>query len=289
MKAIVFLFFTVSVFSQDFNYRDDVIKVGGDSDYPPFEYISDGYIPQGFNIDIIRAVAKTMQLDIEINQDSWSEIRKKFDSGNIDMLQGMYYSEKRAQKYLFSAPHIVMNQAVFKRKNSPYYNSVSSLKGKEVIVQSGDIMHEFAVNNKLTDKLIIVKSPEEGLRLLESGKHDFLLSSRITGLYWIKKLEINNITTGENIASFNYCFAVKKDDIELLNKLNEGLVIIQQTGVYKEIYEKWFSRLEPDLYIFKKAYKLIIIAVLSLFSLLLVFIVWSRSLNKTVKKKNCRT
>ena len=280
---IIFLISSVSVFSQDFNYGDSIIKVGGDFNYPPFEYVNDGYIPKGFNVDIISAVAKTMQINIEINLKPWSVIRGDFDSGKIDMLQGMYYSKKRAEKYLFSAPILSMNQAVFKRKDSPLYGSINSLKGKEVIVQTGDIMHEYAVKNNLTDKIITVKSLEDGLRLLSSGKHDFLLSSRITGLYWIKKLDINNITTGENIVSFKYCFAVYKNNTELLNKLNEGLIIIQQTGVYNQIYEKWFSKLEPDLYIFSKVYKLVLIGVLILFSLLLVLGLWSRSLKKTVE------
>ncbi len=264
---------------------DKIVRVGGDYNYPPFEYLHDSYIPRGFNVDIIRAVAKTMQLNIELDLEPWGEIRKKLDSGKIDMLQGMYYSEERAGQYLFSSPHLTMNQAVFRRKNSPPYTSASSLKGREVIVQKGDIMHEYAVKNSLTDKLIPVESPEDGLRLLASGKHDYLLSSRITGLYWINELKLKNITTGDNIVSFKYCFAVSKDNPELLTTLNEGLIIIQQTGVYNEIYEKWFSRLEPEMYIFKKAYKTILIVISSLISLLLIFVLWSWSLKNTVIRR----
>ena len=68
------------------------------SDYPPFEYINKGYIPKGFNVDIVRAIAKTMGLNIEIRLDKWSDIREAFESGEVDMLQGMYYSEERARK-----------------------------------------------------------------------------------------------------------------------------------------------------------------------------------------------
>ena len=279
------LFVSYPLLAQNYYGSDDLVIVGGDYDYPPFEFINNDYIPEGFNVDIIRAVAKTMQLNIEIDLEPWAQIRDKFENNEVHMLQGMYYSEKRAEKYLFSTPHIIMNQAVFRRKNSPSYTSIESLKGREVIVQKGDIMHEYVLKNNLTDKLILAESPGDGLRMLAAGKHDFLLSSRITGLYWIKELNLNNLTTGDNLVSYKYCFAVNKNNPELLAKLNEGLFIIQQTGVYNEIYEKWFSRLEPDLYILKKTYKFILIFLFGILTLLLVFILWSGSLKKTVRAR----
>ena len=270
------------LFSQnDYGYNS-VIKIGGDSNYPPFEYLAEGYIPTGFNVDIVRAVAKTMQLNIELVLEPWSDIRDKFDRAEVDMLEGIFYSDKRTEKYLFSAPYIIMNQAVFMRKDNYSDFSVTGMNGSEIIVQRNDIMHEYAVNNNITDKLVIVESPEEGLRLLASGKHDFLLTSRMVGLYWIKELNLKNITTGDNLVSYRYCFAVNKNNPELLASLNEGLVIIQQNGVYNEIYEKWFSRLDPDFYISKKIYKYFFTFLFTLSALILILFFWSKSLKKTV-------
>ena len=277
------------LFSQnDYGYNS-VIKIGGDSNYPPFEYLAEGYIPTGFNVDIVRAVAKTMQLNIELVLEPWSDIRDKFDRAEVDMLEGIFYSDKRTEKYLFSAPYIIMNQAVFMRKDNYSDFSVTGMNGSEIIVQRNDIMHEYAVNNNITDKLVIVESPEEGLRLLASGKHDFLLSSRMVGLYWIKELNLKNITTGDNLVSYRYCFAVNKNNPELLASLNEGLVIIQQNGVYNEIYEKWFSRLDPDFYISKKIYKYFFTFLFTLSALILILFFWSKSLKKNSTGKNSRT
>ncbi len=284
LSSAFLLLFIQNISSQQY-YPSNPVVIGGDSDYPPFEYINKGYIPKGFNVDIVRAIAKTMGLNIEIRLDKWSDIREAFESGEVDMLQGMYYSEERAKKYDFTSPHIVMYQAVFSRDNSPAYKGPESLKNKEIIVQRGDIMHEYAVENNLTDYLILADSPAGALRMLASGRHDFVLCSRITGLYWIKELGLKNLTSGDNLVSYKYCMAVPKDNPRLVGILNEGLSIIQQTGVYSEIYDKWFSILEPDVFFIKRFLKYIYIFTSALFLLLTGSVLWTWSLKSTVRKR----
>jgi two-component system sensor histidine kinase EvgS len=288
-KYILLLLMIISaniIFSHEFYSAENIVIVGGDNNYPPFEFMNDDFMPEGFNVDIIRAIAKTMQIDIELVLEPWAEVVKKLDNSEIDVLQGMFYSDERAEIYLFTAPHIIIHQAVFKRKNAPFYTGLNNLRGKEIIVQNGDIMHEYALKNNLTDKLILTESPEEGLTLLASGKHDFLLTSRITGLYWINELNLNNISAGDNLMSSNYCFAVSKNNKELLNILNEGMIIIQQTGVYNEIYEKWFNELGIRLHNIRKTFKIILISLVLMVSLLLVFVLWLSYLKKNVKIKS---
>ena len=178
-----------------------------------------------------------------------------------------------------------MYQAVFSRDNSPAYKDPESLKNKEIIVQRGDIMHEYAVENNLTDYLILADSPADALRMLASGRHDFVLCSRITGLYWIKELGLKNLTSGDNLVSYKYCMAVPKDNPRLVGILNEGLSIIQQTGVYSEIYDKWFSILEPDVFFIKRFLKYIYIFTSALFLLLTGSVLWTWSLKSTVRKR----
>ena len=58
-----------------------VLRVRGDRDYKPFEFINDKGEPDGFNVEIMRAVARTMGLDIEINLGPWSETRSELERG----------------------------------------------------------------------------------------------------------------------------------------------------------------------------------------------------------------
>jgi polar amino acid transport system substrate-binding protein len=92
-----------------------ILQGQGDHNYPPYEYLEGG-IPKGFNVDIMQALAKEMNLSIEIRLDDWDTVRHRLETGEIDMLMGMYYSEKRAKLVDFSTPHIMVTNAIFVRK-----------------------------------------------------------------------------------------------------------------------------------------------------------------------------
>ena len=70
------------------------IVIGGDHNYPPFEYLDENGRPAGYNVDLTRAIARALDLDVEIRLGPWSEIRKQLASGEIDAVQGMLYSTK---------------------------------------------------------------------------------------------------------------------------------------------------------------------------------------------------
>ena len=52
----------------------NTIVVGGGDSYEPFHYLADGQ-PTGFDVDLVRAIARVMGLDIEVRLAYWREIR----------------------------------------------------------------------------------------------------------------------------------------------------------------------------------------------------------------------
>ena len=222
------------------------IVVGGDNNYPPYEFLDSDGRPSGFNVDMIRAVAEAMGLEVEIRLGPWAEVRRAAESGKIDMLQGMFYSEKRTQRLDFSVPHTIVYHTVFVRKGSTGIRSPEDARGKEIIVQKGDIMHDYVLENRLSDKVIAVNSPEDALRLLSSGKHDCAFIAKMQGLYLVNRFRLSNLAAaGKPFSPREYCFAVTKGNAGLLGRLNEGLGIIKATGKYKEISDRWLGVLEP--------------------------------------------
>jgi PAS domain S-box-containing protein len=260
--------------------------VGGEYDYPPYSSLKANGEASGFNSELTRAIAAKMGLDIEIKLGPWAEIRKALEDGKIDAIQGMFYSEKRAQAFDFSPPFAIINHVVFGRKGSPAVRSTKELRDKEIIVMQGDIMHDYVVKKHLSDRLLLAPTPADVLRLLASGKGDYALVAELPALYWIKELKLSNLTiVGPAIEPSKYCYAVKKGDIILLSRFTEGLKILQQTGEYGELYEKWLGVLEPSQINKKLAVKYVAIALVPMAMLLAVSLLWSRMLRKKVNQK----
>lgn len=261
------------------------ILVRGDWAYPPFEYLSKEGQPEGFTIDIVRAVAAVMNVDVSIQLGPWDKVREQLERGEIDALSGMYKTEEREKLVDFSIPHLVVSYAVFVRKNSTI-QSIDDVKDKTIIVQNKDLGHDFLLENNVGRKIITLSNWEEVLRSLSQGKGDCAIVSRLQGVRLINKLKIKNVhAVGPPIIQRKYCIAVTEGNQNLLYAINEGLSIIKTTGTYDEIYQKWFKAYEGDPSVFQDAIRFAGLALVPLMAIVTLSLAWSWSLKRQVKLK----
>src|SRR5579871_5478133 len=71
---------------------------GGDARFPPYEYLDADNHPQGFNVQLVQAVAKESGIAIDIRLADWRQTMDALDSGHVDFIS-LGYSDARAQKY----------------------------------------------------------------------------------------------------------------------------------------------------------------------------------------------
>lgn len=213
----------------------------GDNNYPPFEYIDEGGNPAGFNTDLLRAVAEVEGLNISITLGPWYKVRDELEQGKIDLVQGMFFSEERAEIINFSTPYLFISQAIFVKKGSDI-RSINDLKNRKVAVQKKDINYDFLSDQGIESDIIAVENQTEALRLLSEDKADCAIVTSLANAYAIREYNWNTIEqVGPPLITNKYCFAVSSGNEVLLNKLNEGLTILKKTGVYDDLYQKWFG------------------------------------------------
>jgi polar amino acid transport system substrate-binding protein len=259
------------------------VTVGGDRDYPPYEFLDKNGQPSGYNVDLTRAIANVMGMKVEFRLGGWSEMREALQSAKIDVLQGMSWSEERAGEVDFSIPHTVVNHAVFARRDSPAVNSLAELEGRSVAVHRSGIMHDYLVRTDFKGRLVLTETPADALRQLAAGKTDFAVVAIVPGMYIIRELKLTNLLpVVRNVATHRYCFAVDKGNSELLSRFNEGLAILKKTGQYEQIYNKWLGVLEPEHVDLRTIAKYAAVVVVPLFLLLSGFALWSRTLHRQV-------
>ena len=263
---------------------DRPLLFGGNSDFAPFEFLNSDGMPDGFTIDLLKAVARQEGLNVKFDLGIWSDARSQLKDGKIDGLTGMLYSKERDKIFDFSVPYLVVPYMVFIRNGAPF-TSIKELKGKEIIVVKDVFVYDWATENRVTDSLIIVKEATDALKLLASGKHDCAVLPRLHGLDLLKDLKLNNIETfGPPILVKHLCFAVAEGNSNLLAELNEGLFAIHHSGEYDEIYLKWFSVHEQE----KRMGRLttyVLLMVGTIIIILLTFIFWNWSLKRKVAQK----
>ncbi|MFL1454898.1 transporter substrate-binding domain-containing protein [Marinobacter sp. GN3S48] len=262
------------------------IIVGGDHYHPPYEFIDENGEPAGYNVELTRAIAEVMGINVKFELGEWSEMRKKFVGGEIDVLQGMSHSDERAKNFEFSPPHAIVHQSIFARRGDPVVD-VSGLKGKEVIVQRGDIMEDYLIEHQVGARLLPVDTHADALRLLASGKGDYALVANLPALYLTQQLGLTNIVPVARPFSLSYGYAVRKGQSDLLAQFSEGVAILKNTGRYQEIYDEWLGPLKEDGGIPWKLIGQVGAAVSG--TLLLVLgsiVIWNRTLQREVDSRS---
>lgn len=301
MKRILIAFYIIVFgfyFSNTIGYGEDAkaYKSATEFDYPPFSVTYAG-IADGFSVELLKAVAEEMNIEIEFKVDHWNTIKNELRTGKLDVLPLVGRTEEREEYFDFSIPYIVMQGNIFVREDNSSIKSEEDLFGKEIIVMEGDNAQEYATQRNFTDNLILVPTYTEAFELLSSGKHDAILAQSIVGSKIIKDLKIKNIKavakvdgdglvrTKLNLSGFEqkFCFAVKEGDKELLGILNEGLLIVSENGRYEEIYNKWFPTTNEDNISIKEAITYLIVIIVPIIIIILIAAVFL--IKKEVKRK----
>jgi len=263
-----------------------VVIVGGDRDYPPYEFLDKNGQPAGYNVDLTRAIADVMGMKVEFRFGGWSEMRNGLLSGSVGVLQGISFSEDRTKTLSFSPPHTIINHAIFARKDTRPVNSIEELRGKEIIVFRDGIMHDYLTSLGFSSNLVMTETPADALRLLASGKHDYAVLAMLPGMYIIREHKLSNLVpVAKSISTQKYCYAVKKGNEELLARFNEGLAILKKTGQYQDIYDRWLGVLGPPKVAWEKVawYGAMVLGPLLL--ILAGTVIWSRALQKRVAQR----
>ncbi|MBF0527106.1 MAG: transporter substrate-binding domain-containing protein, partial [Deltaproteobacteria bacterium] len=258
--------------------------------YYPYTFLNQQGIPAGFSLDLAKAVAKVMGLEIDIQVGPWDQAREALAAGRIDMLPMMAYSKERAKLFDFSEPHTISYDAVFTKKNSDRLNSIKDLKGKTLIVMKNDAAHDYLMAKGLAtpDRLVLTDSLPEALRLLAIGKGDAALMPKLVGLLHLKNLGLSNLEQSPIVLDEYqrpFSFAVKKGNKDLLDRLSQGLSIIKATGEYDRIHSKWFGLVEPPKVTLQSVMKYILLAVAAFLVVVLFLAAWSLSMKRQVSMR----
>lgn len=129
------------------------IVLGTAADYPPYEFhkeINGKDEIVGFDIEIAKAIAKDMDIELEIKDMKFDGLLAALVAEDIDfIIAGMVPTEERKQSVDFSVPYYQAEQKMLvKAENADKVKTAADLKGKAVGAQKSTIQEEIA-NTKI--------------------------------------------------------------------------------------------------------------------------------------------
>lgn len=242
MRVVLFLSALALAFAGQAIAADKIVN-GIDANFPPFAYIDKTGQPSGFDVEAMEWVAKEIGVEVSHQPIEWDGIITSLLTKKIDIIaSGMSITEERAQKVNFSIPYWIIQQVMVTKKDSAL-TIEELLKGKKIIgVQQGTS----------EAKWLKAQAAEKGwnfeLRYYSSSPLavEDVLNGRIAAAAMddapakdaASKKDVQIVGTfGMHDEEFGY--AVRKEDKELLEKVNKALAKLMATPAWNEMIEKF--------------------------------------------------
>ena len=217
------------------------IVVGCDPTFPPFESLAPDNKFTGFDIDVMQAIARAEDLEVEFKNVSFDQLFSSLLANQVDaVISGITITEERKKRFLFSQPYFTYGQVIVVKANNSSINNFSDVAGKNVGVQAGTYAQMLAEQQPLA-KLSSFDTVEQALTELKKGPVDAVICDFPSAATYLQGSNQDMKLVAERISPEEMGIAVSQNKPELLAKINNGLQKIIENGEYTKIYRKWFG------------------------------------------------
>jgi polar amino acid transport system substrate-binding protein len=222
-----------------------LVVVGTDAAYAPFESQNEKAEIVGFDIDVVKAVAKQAGFEVKFINTPWEGIFNALVQGDRDLVvSAVTITPERQQTMDFSEPYFDAQQLIAVRQNSKVAK-FSDLKALKVGVQTGTTGDEAItkLQGKTSPNIKRFELTPLALKELEAGGVDAVVADNGVIVNYVVNNPGGQFKTVADPAFVpeRYGIALKKGNTELLAKVNQGLAGIKANGSYQALYAKYFG------------------------------------------------
>ncbi|WP_179953291.1 basic amino acid ABC transporter substrate-binding protein [Desulfobotulus mexicanus] len=210
--------------------------VGTSPDYPPFESIDDNGNIVGFDIDLIRAVAAEMGLEVRLRGMGFDSILIAVRSGQVHLgMSSFSVTEERKRSVDFTIPYYSSGQVVLVNADSDI-RTVEDLKGKVVSAQIGSTSADAAQAIEGATARIVDDASTAVMMLRNKAADGVVLDVAIAENYVQRFgfVQMDEPLNYEEVAA-----VIRKGCPEFLDALNEAFKKVKTSGKLDELRQKW--------------------------------------------------
>ncbi|MDO5531798.1 basic amino acid ABC transporter substrate-binding protein [Sutterella sp.] len=231
----------------------DTLTVATSPTFPPFEFVNTqtGAV-QGFEVDLIRAVAQKMGRDLKIETIGFDAIIPAVLSGTVDVgASGFSVTPERGKRVLFSTPFYKSGLTIIVAKDNPAkIADFKDLEGKRISVQLGTTSQTFA--KKIPGaKVTTFSGANEAVLNMIAGNADAVINDKpVTDYMLTQSKNIAEQTTHlKPIATADlFAMVIGKRNKELKAEIDKALKDLKADGTFNELHKKWFGvDADPEL------------------------------------------
>ncbi|MEK0445566.1 MAG: hypothetical protein RLZZ399_887 [Verrucomicrobiota bacterium] len=219
----------------------DLLVVGMELGYPPFEMADSKGEPSGISVDLAHALAEFLQRPIQILNLPFDGLIPSLKTGKIDLiLSSMTATPERARAIDFSEPYLQTGLCLLVPRHSPI-QSVPELNSPKhtVAVKQGTTGHLYVLKNLPSAQMLVLDRESACVLEVVQGKAAAFVYDQMSVL---KHWQQNPETTRPLLDPFqkeSWAIGLRKNDKALREQVNTFLRSFREKGGFQQLGQRW--------------------------------------------------
>ena len=215
-----------------------------DATFVPMSFLNDQGELDGFEVDLIKAVAKNAGFDYELVNVEWGGLFGGLITNKFDLvISSITILEERKNRMAFSIPYLQSGVAVLVRKDIQNVDNLEKLAeikatvGAQINTTSYYFLQKYdGINIKTYEKF-----GHAVIDLANKGNDGVVGDSVQVNYYFNKNKELtqNARFLGSRMTSEFYGIVLRKDDFDLKQKIDASLTVLLKNGTIQKLHDKW--------------------------------------------------
>ncbi len=221
-------------------------------DDAPFSFKGrDGQL-RGANVDLMRAILKTMRCEVKFVEMPWARALVELKAGRLDLLPGALYSPEREQFAYFSQPLNRSPNRLFVSTKAASRYRLSRLAdivgtrfrlGAQIGVAYGPEFDRLAKTPEFMGNITMITSRRNAWKMMELDRVDGIIADQLSALIELKEegLQDTVVTTDIIVSESPALVAMSRVTItpEFVANFDKAIASLVADGTYKTIMDRY--------------------------------------------------
>ena len=211
----------------------DVVRLGTEGAYPPWNFINDSGEVDGFERELGDEICKRAELNCEWVTNDWDSIIPNLGSGNYDVIiAGMSITDERDEVIDFTQNYTPPDPSAYLAMAEDV-----DLENAVIAAQTGTIQAAFIADKDWT--LVEFATPEETIAAVRNGEADAVLADKSYLAPVAAEEDGLMLLSQEEEIGGGVGLGVRESDTELKETLDAAIQSMKDDGSLNELITKW--------------------------------------------------
>ena len=247
--SILLVFMSLPAFSQQVLssiIKKGEMRIGMSGKQPPFTMKAKSGELIGYEVDLAKALAKNMGVELKLVEMPFSDLMGALKAGKIDgIMSGMTMTPERNLSALFAGPYVLSGKTILTKsaKVSEFMGeNTTSTKKFKIVSLKGSTSEQFVKNSMSKHEIILVNNYEEGVEMILNDKADAMVADKpICVITILKNQGKDLVMTDEPLTIEPIGMGLPAGDSQFLNLVVNYLASLQLSGTLPVLEKKWFN------------------------------------------------